>query len=415
MANIVPENVLYAVQTYHDASLASLQNQCCFLDQANKKLRDFEQFPANLGTTIQIERPFRARTVDSLVAQFAPVSMLYDSLTIDTAISTSFAFDTTQFVYTTEQYIEKFGEAAISEIGATIERNLAKHAITDTYRFYNESLDEINSYGQLAQALALFRNFGTTGKVKGFLPDVWQPGIVTSGLTEFALKRNEKISNDWYVGTFSNCDWFNSNQIWTHEAGTIGNEGTVLTVVSTDDPTGANITQIVCTSAGSSSDSDAIHENDSLYFIDVSGEAKLRALQWTGHGLSSSKVQMRATSASATSGGTITLNIYPALCSQKNPNQNINMNIVSGMQIKAVGTHMAGLIYCADAFYLAMPNLPDQMPFPTSNKVDKETGAAIRLTYGCKYGEDFRGLVYDGITGAKLISEYGMKLCFPIY
>jgi hypothetical protein len=95
-------------------------------------------------------------------------------------------------------------------------------------------------------------------------------------------------------------------------------------------------------------------------------------------------------------------------------NQNINTNIVAGMQCSVLPSHRVGMIQSGDALYLAMPRLPDQDPFATANAVDPDTGISIRLTKGAAFGQNQYGYVNDAIWGSCFVPEYGMALIFPI-
>src|SRR5262249_59282083 len=119
--------------------------------------------------------------------------------------------------------------------------------------------------------------------------------------------------------------------------------------------------------------------------------------------------------AASNGGGQVTIPIYPPLISTVGDiNQNINNPIASGMQLKALPTHKAGMIISGDAFFLGMPSLPDQEPFPTANKADSDSGASIRFTYGSTFGQNQTGFIYDSIWGAVIVPEYAMRVVFPL-
>jgi hypothetical protein len=142
----------------------------------------------------------------------------------------------------------------------------------------------------------------------------------------------------------------------------------------------------------------------------------MRFLTWIGHVTSAQQVQFRATGDVAANGsGNVTVNIYPALCSQgANASQNLNNALQPGMQVKFIGDHRAGLIVSGDALFLGMPRLPDQPPFPTSSKSDPDTGVSVRLTYGTLFGQNQQGFILDSIFGSHLVPEYSMRIIFPI-
>jgi len=417
----LPTNILQTVQTYQSSSLAYLLNLYAFISTANKKFKDFENLEANLGDTVTFDLPPRYTTQNSLVVTFQESQQRVQPLTVDKQINTSYAFSAQQFIFNVRDYMEKFGKSATLELGTKIEANVALNNINHTYRFYGDGVTPINSYGQLATALAYFRNYGAAkDKTRGYLDDISVPSIVNTGLNQFVWDRNEEIANTWQLGKYSNCDWYQSNLLPTHVSGSVGNGATptiqTLTVVSTNDPTGTNITQITCTcDASLANDPNAIKAGDVAVFVDgVVGQPNLRYLTFVGHEVSKNPVQIRLTADAAASGTTVVLSIYPGLTSVANQNQNILNNIVAGMKIKVMPSHRAGLIVSGDALFLAMPRLPEEIPFPTANQTDPESGVSLRMYYGSMFGQNQRGFVHDCIWGSTLVDEYAMRILFPV-
>ena len=206
----------------------------------------------------------------------------------------------------------------------------------------------------------------------------------------------------------------------THVAGNVGNAGgggNVLTVVSTNDPTGNNITQITFSGAALS-DPDAIFQFDGFTFNDnVGALPNLRYLTFVGHkqnGLV--PVQLQVTAPAGSNGaGEVTVNITPALCSTPgNQNQNLTYNIVAGMQVTVLPSHICGLIVGGNALFFAMPPLPDQSPYITSNERDPLTGISTRLYTGAIPGQNEITWWHDGIYGADAVPEYLMKIVIPL-
>lgn len=412
----IPNNILQQVITYQKASLASLQNQGAFISTANKKFKDFQNFTGNLGDTVSFDLPYRFTTVNSLIASFEGTEQRKHNLTVDQEISTSVAFNAQQFIFNVEQYMTEIGKGAVAELGSKIEAQIARNTIINhTYRFYGAGgTIALDSYQQLAQALAYFRNYGAPRHLtKGYIPDIAVPSIIGSGLNQFVMRRNEEIANSWELGSFSNCDWYQSNLLPAHFAGSVGNNSLTLTVTEVDDPN--NITQITCSGADPN-DPNAIKSGDLLVFADgVIGKPDVRYLTWVGHQISANPVQVRATAdASSDGAGNVTFNIYPALVAPAGKNQNLSTAIQLGMQLTALPDHIAGLLTAADPIFLGMPQLPDQTPFPTSSVADEVTGASLRLTHGALLGQNTNGLIYDAIWGSTMVDEYTMRLVFPI-
>ena len=417
----VPVNFLQQVQTYQLSNLAYLQNENCFIHTANTRFKEFDKIEMNLGSTVTFDLPPRFTTTPSLVANFQPADQRVQPLTVTQQMSISYAFTAQQFIFNVREYMEIFGRNAMNEIGAQIESNVAQNCVTNTFRFFGNGITPINTYQQLAQALAFFRTFGVAeGKAKGYLQDVAVPGIINSGLAQFAEKRNDREANSWEVGEFSNADWYESNLLPLHVAGTVGNAAApnnVMTVVSTNAAMTADgsVTQIVFAVTTAANDPNAILQYDKMQFNDgVANQPNMRYLTFVGHQPSAAPVQFQATAQAASSAGSqVTVNIYPPL--QVNPanTQNISFPIVAGMTVTVLPTHRAGMITSGDPLFLAMPQLPEEVPFPTGNSTDPDTGVSIRQYYGSRFGQNQRGMIHDCIWGSTLVPEYAMSLIFP--
>jgi len=411
---VLPTNSFQQVITYNDSNLALLLNQFAFLSKANKKFKDFDKGAKNLGDTVSFDLPPRYTTNSSLIATFQDSAQRVQNLTVDQAENVAYAFSAEQFIFNARDYMDKYGKSAMAELGTKIESNIAQNAITHTYRFYGDGTTAINSFGQLATAMAFFRNYGSaSGMACGYLEDISVASIVNSGLSQFVLDRNEDIAQSWMLGKFSNTDWYQSNLLPTHTAGTVGNAATTLVITAVvTDPDGG-ISAITCSGAGA--DADAIKANDLLQFSDgVSGQPNVRYRTFIGHEPSANPVQIRATADAASVADSVTISIFPKLYSVAGKDQNVTQTIAAGMELTALPSHRAGLIYAGDPLYLAMPQLPEEIPFPTGNSVDSESGASIRTYYGSKFGENERGMVHDCIWGSTMVDEYAMRVVFPL-
>jgi hypothetical protein len=439
-----PTNILTQVQTYQKASLGLLQNMSPFISIANTKFKQFDQVTANLGSSITFDLPPRFTTVNGLVASWQPANQRLLTLSCDQAANTSYAFTAQERIFNvdkdTESYMKEFGRSAVAELATSAEINIALNAISAVpvntvvngqtvptgalhvesgpYRFYGNGSTAINSYQQLQQAVTNFKNFGAVKEgIKVILPDTIIPAIVGSGLNQFAPRRNDEIAMSWELGEFGSprVEYLQSNLLPIQVAGNVGNNATVLTVISTNDPTGANITQITFSGA-SASDANAILSGDLGQFSDgVSGHPNLRYLTFIGHQQSAQPVQFRAIANAAADGsGHVTVSITPALSSVAGANQNIAYNIVAGMQVTFLPSHRAGLIIGGDSLFLAMPKLPDQFPYATSAEYDEETGVSMRMTYGSVFGQNQMGMINDLTYGSVLVPEYSMRIALPV-
>ena len=431
-----PNNILVQVQTYQRSGLGLLLNLCCHLSTANTKFKDFDQIQANLGSTVTFDLPPRFTTTQGLVASFQAADQRLLNLTVDQANNTSFAVTNQQRIFNLEKgeedYMRIFGKSAIAQLANKVEQNVAlnwasavvsqtdgtTNTFSGPYRFYGNGSTALTSYQQLAQSVMYFKNYGAVADgMKYYLPDTVIPAIVGSGLNQFVPHRNDDIAASWEVGDFGTplVQYYQSNLMPIHTSGNTGVNGQTLTVVSVNDPTGQAVTQITVSGA-TASDANAVFSGDLFQFADgVSGYTNLRYLTFIGQSVSANPVQIRATAnAAANSAGVLTINITPALNWAGGATQNLNTPIVAGQQLLTFPSHRCGGILGGDAFYVAMPALPEQNPYATANEVDPSTGASLRLTYGSLFGQNQTGLIYDEVHGSVMTPEYTMRVLVPL-
>lgn len=412
----VPNNILQQVQTYQMSNLAYLQNLNCFVATANTKFKNFEKLTANLGDTVTFDLPPRFTTAASLVATFQSADQRVENLVVENAINVSYAFTVQQFIFNVEDYMQQFGKSAVCEMSAEIESDIATVCVTAPYRFYGDGVTPVNSYGQLAAALAMFRNYGAAkDNTKFYLSDIAQSAIVNTGLNQFTPDRNNKSANSWDVGDFDRAAFYVSNLLPVHNAGDIGNLGQVMTVTGvTLDANGAVIA--ITGSGASGTDANAVKKYDKFQFNDgVGGFKDLRYLTFIGHKVSSNPVQFAATAdAASNGGGDVTIAITPPLQATTGNTQNLNTPIQIGMQFTGLPSHRAGMINSGNSLFLGMPMLPEEVPFPTGNEVDPDTGVSLRMYYGSLFGQNQRGMIHDAIWGKTQVPEYSMSVIFPL-
>ena len=453
----IPNNILIQVQTYQKAHLGYLDNLNCFVGElTNKKFKNFPGIQYNLGSSVTFDLPPLFTYTNGLVATFQPAAQRLVTLTCDQASNVSYAFTAQNKIFNVDKdvdnYMEEFGMSATETLGARIENNIALnvtsaapvmtvnnqgqsvptgalHTESGPTRFFGNAVTPINSYQQLQQSIENMKEIGSTKDWQYVLPNTIVPAIIGSGLNQFAPMRNNEIANSWEIGEFGTprVKYYVSNLLPTHISGFVADSAApnnVFTVVSTNDPTGLNITQITCTEPTSSTKAAAVRAGDLFQFNDnVSGQPNLRTMTDIGNYLTSQPVQFRATADAASVAGTVVINLVAGQnagqgaglqSSPINGTQNMNNNIVAGMQFTAVPSHKAGLILNGKAFYLAMPQLPDQAPFATGNEVDEETGASVRLTTGASFGANQYGSVLDATWGSLLVPPYSNRVCFPM-
>lgn len=431
-----PNNILQQVQTYQRSGLALLQNLCCHISTFNTKFKDFDKIQANLGSAVTFDLPPRATVTAGLVASFQPAVQRVLQLVADQANNASFAVTAQQRIFNLEKgeddYMRIFGKSYIAELAGFVESNIALNwasavnsQLTNTlntfsgpFRFFGNGQTAITSYQQLAQAIMFFKNFGSVAEgIKVYLPDTVVPTIVGNGLNQFVPHRNDDIAMSWEIGDFGTpkVQYYQSNLMPIHVSGNTGINAQTLTVVSTNDPTGQNVTSITVSGA-TNSDANAVFAGDVFQFADgVAGQPNMRYLTFIAHAPSANPVQFRATAnAAANASGQVTINITPALNWAGGQNQNLNNPIAAGMQLLTFPSHRCGGILGGEAAYLAMPQLPEQSPYDTANEYDEDTGASMRLTYGSLFGQNQTGMIYDEVHGSVIVPEYSMRMLIPL-
>ncbi len=440
----VPANTLQTVQLYIKTEIAYLFNEFWGIANANKSLEQFNTRPGNLGDSITFDTSPRFKSFNGLVITQQPSVERVQTLICSQATNVSMGYTDEQYIFNVKDYMREFGNAASAQIGTTTEEDILKNIVSGVvgnnpnssqnglpqihsgpYRFYGDGTTPINSYTQLAQAWANFVAYGAAKhKRRAVVPTNLVPPIIGSGLNQFSPARNDEIARTWELGRFAgmDVDWSVSNLLPVHVSGTIGDTAApnnVMTVVSTNDPTGNNVTQITFTEPTSGTDANAIKAGDLFQFNDgVSGKPNMRFLTFIGQHVTSLPVQFRATADAATVAGAVTVSIETinsvGLVSAANQNQNINHAIQAGMTVTPLPSHQAGWMDAGDAFYLAMPKLPDQSPFDSVSYRDAESGASLRHYWGTQFGLDNRAYVRDIVWGSTLVSEDSMRLIFPM-
>jgi hypothetical protein len=427
-------NMLQTVETYQMNTIAWLLNQYAGMDLANKKFIDFENKTSNLGDKISFEVGSQTVSQNSLVITTTPAILEKAELIAANAISTSNDFNEKEFTYQAKDYMNIFGYQRAAELGSVIERSNFEH-ITGTarykddqnplngqlidpssgpYRFFGNGVNQIDSFTTLSQIISNFKDYGSSDvNLCGIIPITKKDIIIGNGLDQFALNRNNSIAESWDLGTVSGCRWTSSNLLPVHMAGTIGDAQITLTLVSTNDPSGNNITQLTFSSS-LGNDINAIKAGDPIEFIDVSGQPRLRYRQWFGHGVSNQPVQVRATGDAESIGGQITVNIYPPLQSTPGPKQNLSTSLQAGMQATIPASHIAGVVWSGNPFYVALPKLSDQRPYDTSIVTDPGSGISLRSYWGALPGLNKRIYATDSIYGAYLLARNALRVNFPL-
>jgi len=415
-------NILQQVATYQESDLAYLINLNCFVTTANTKFKNFQTEIGNLGDTVTFDRTPRYVTNNSLVITAQASVQRVQTLTVDNAQNVAYNFTSQQILFNVDEYWDKFAKSAVEELSANVEASVANVCVQNTFRFYGDGVTQITTFNQLAKMLSFYRNFGAPkNSTKGFLSDIAVPDIVGSGLNQFATKRNDETAMSWEVGAFSRCEWYQSNLLPVHIAGSEGINGTVLTVLSTTKNANGEITAITFENTNAANDAASVLKYDKFQFSDnITGFTNLRFLTFIGHFQSASPVQFAAAAtAASTAGSEVTVTLYPPLLPGKlqaasSDTMNINVDILAGMQATVLPSHRAGVVHAGEPVFLAMPKLPTQEPFYSASEYDEDTGVAMRCYWGTVLGQNLQVMAHDCIWGYTMVPEYAMSVIFPL-
>lgn len=409
-------NVLESVATLQEDALALFQNRNCFVQTANTQFVDFEKTIGNLGMEIKVELPFRFITTPSLVSKTQSLKQRYASLITDKDASVDYAMSAEEMIYHFDNNRDRIGKSAIAELSAYVEKDIASRIPDFTYRFFGDGKTTFSGLEDLEKMLIMYREVGIPSpSLNCYVSDLYLLKARSGMMNQFAPIRNDKLARRYEIGEYNYTKFYRSNMLPIHEAGDVGQKGTILTIEGTNDPTGKKITQLQL-SGDTEPDSIAFKKNDLIQFQDVSGIPNVRFLTNVGHAPSSCPVQCRVTSdATVPEKGALTINIDPILCADPNDSDwNITSNIVKGMKIQTAPSHRAGLLIGGDAFYISMPKLPAESPNDSVSKYDPDTGVALRVTYGTVAGSNVFGFHYASLWGTLMVPDYCMRILFPV-
>ena len=414
--SITSQNNLIDVATYADRATPFLANTNPWLGASNSKYTGISGIPGQLGATALIKTPIQTTVTRSLKYNTQGWNQQYKSITIDSQYSDSIAVSTTQYIFNVEDFLQDTARPMISNIGTAIGSDASQLAVSNTYRFFGSTSIPFTSQNDLGRAVAAFRNYGAAPMgTKGFLYDNTVADIIAGQSNAFTPSLNDEYVNSWELGKFAQTDWMSTNIMATHIAGTEGNAGSTLTVVSTTLDADNRVTAITFSGTDSATDADSIKKWDKLYFVPNATYPAPYYKVYNGDVVSGNVVQMRAEADAAASGSQVTVNIYPPLSASNGAYpSNINTTIVPGMTVKVLASHKAGLLYSGDALYVAVPPLPDQDPFQSKVATDPDSGLSLMFSGGWLLGQAQYTFGYSCVAGYTLIDQMAMCLVQPL-
>ena len=412
-----PQNILQQVVTWNMADLAIFENCSPFVANANTKFKNPENFPGNLGASVNFEVPPRFVSQESLVVDFQSIQQNARTLTVNKQANVSFAGTAEQIIFNNlDEYQIRCGNAAMQELASKVERDVATVCETTPYRFYGNGSTPITSAQQIAQMLANFRAYSSApGILKVYLDLQAIPAIVSSMANQFVIDRNEEQYQSWMLGNWDGAEFFVSNLLPVHIAGTCGQSALGLTLLSVNDPTWNNVTQITLAGANAS-DPLAVAIFDKGQFLANNSHPAPSYLTFTGHAPSTLPVQVNVLAPAASDGsGHVTITIDPPLCATPgNMNQNVGAPIPAGTAFQFLPSCKFGAVISDNALFVALPPLPSTAPFPSATATDPNTMVSVRLYYGIIPFENVYGWTRDVVWGKEAVNNNMMAIAFTL-
>lgn len=409
-----PDNIFRAVTTTQQKGMVIIENSSPVFKKADKMFKDFQNYEGQVGESVDFMKQIKADTANTIVWQNQPAVERLQRLTVDQQVSACTQFTQTQVLFYTDplNFDKSWMKSAIVNIASQIEQYVSADFIKYPYRFYRMSAS--TSFPELQRMLAVFRNFGSVNMTaECFIPDMAVPGVLASGMNQFAPDRNNVLANSWELANYGNCNFNSSNQLQVHFAGTEGEAGSTLTVVSTTKNATGAITEITFSGCSSPNDPNSVKKYDRFEIT----TANTSLLQFVGYNRSANKIQFMAASDAASNGSsqvTVTLDtpLYPGV--SLSDYISISTDIVVNMTATVEDSFVAGCVYSGPAHQVANPQLGDYDPFTTSWQTDPKTGTSLRVAYGSQLGAGTKRFGIDGIYGSTMNPDQCLTLCFPL-
>lgn len=407
-------NIKIDVSTYNMSSIGYLYNHNPLIQLTNKKFKDFETTVGQKGTTVRFDIPPTVDFIPSLgIPNFGGYTQKEFPLTVDQEGSVPTGVPNLERLFNFDHtgMMTPIAMSAVAELSTRVGKNVAQNFVDRTYFTFGDGTDSILSFQSLNQAVMNFDDMGTpsTNDMCMVIPTTASAAITGQGLSQFVMNRNEDIASTWYVASIGAVDVYHSNLLPKHIAGSVGQAGTTLTVVSVSGD-GSQVTF----SGAAVSDADAIKAGDIITFQDNLPGQELRYLTYYGQVVSGQRVQIRAVNDAASDGsGNVVVDVDPPLNGSGERDANINIPVPVGIEATALNSHVCGAYFSKSAFMMAMPKLGSTSPFEYSSLTDKD-GVSMRVYNGFFTDSADTGYVHQVAWGSYLVGRYAMRLAFPL-
>ena len=435
-------NTLVNVEGYlQDNAVHILDNSFCITKTLNPEYEGYDNLQGTLGPKFLVNLPTRtvARkgfgfTANGTDGQFSQRSM---SVTADQEGAAEFPYsDIDSALFDKNKGISQAAMSNLTELANQFEGFYADKVSTAGYRFIGSPAvlpGQMQTVQEVTQGDALFESFGCVqGTEKHWImPMVASAKTVSSGLQEFAPKRNNELALNGEIGVLGGVRktvFCRSNLLPVHTAGTaadnvlnLSSGYTITSVTPTnainpDDANGDNTSTIVLSGM---TNGETILADDMLDIGVLNAANPLRYLTFSGYHQSETTVQCRVVTGDTVAGGVATILVQPALifdATNLNAYRNLNRDIIAGTDtIRFVKSHRSGCLYFGQYGFRVNPLLPDAEPYPSSSIKNQETGIAIRAFYGrAGVGNPFKYFVHESLYGFGAASEGFARVIYPL-
>ncbi len=416
------------VQTVAEQLAGAMSIADAWVSSASKDYINFPANPAQVGATLQINRPATGFAIDGwdLTGNKGAVQQKVETLTLDNPVASS-VFTAGQDYATTlvnnERLMDDFLRSNAIAVSAKIAQHAAASVAKTTYRAYSggisgapgaKKIDPITEMTQIREAANRMYDYGAQGMYNLILDSATNNSVVNSGLSKFTLNRNNEESQSWKIGDTENLSMLQTNILYTHECGDIGKEGTEMTLtgVSGDgntleftDAAIANMT---------------VKAGDIIEFT----ASNLHPVTYIGKiACSGQRVQARVRAdATADTAGKIA--IQPVLDNDNSlidPNGppafvNISRPLVSSGPDadKAIiyPSHRAAVLAMKNTYFLGMPELDPLKPYDSGS--EKVNGVSVRVSEGAVFNTAEHGIRLDALSGYTFLGENAMRIMLPV-
>ncbi len=431
---------IQAVETILNATVTEFAQTSAMVHQSNNDITIYGD--AQIGATAKINNPMVGYALDNWISDgdnnSGAIQQTVRDFSVDQKVGSNTAITGLQKAIEIAQNPELLKRQVAQNarvMAERVEQRCSEIATENTFMAYyngdlpaagsNAKLSEVSTLSSIRHAYDNMSERGLQGNVDVFLDHRATRRIVSSQQALFTPNMNDNSVQKWVAGLgVEGMDFFKSNLLHTHTAGSIGDGNIELTLTNAS-ADGKTLTF----DAGVANAGAEAAKNDIIEFViqNLDGTDNLYPLTMGGTNadLSSQKVQARVTAdAAVDAAGSIVIQVVAnhdkGLFARDEANgtengfANISRAFVTGAnadKARIIPSHKSGVMSLKDSLYLAMADLPSLAPFDSST----QTVDGVSLRMGNVTNGDTRACNYyiDGLYGIYWQPESTMRICLP--